>query len=170
MDLDLTYGEKRAPQSIDPWENLAPVSLSTLDGNLASELAALETAAQGGLFRAAARTFTYIWAMDGTGAVKMAMEELALRQPDARFGGYPRRRGYSHPAESKKLGHPTLLNGGEARIAGELAFDELGGRLRWVLNANSGRYCRHKPPTENQLGNVSLIFRQLGIDPIVDMV
>lgn len=106
--------------------------------------------------------------MDGEGKIHIAVEELAVMQAETAYSGYPRRRGYRHPSEDKKLGHPTLLNQKSARIAGELAFDEIDGSLRWVFNANSGRYCRSNPPLAEQVEAVADIFRNFGLDVYVD--
>lgn len=169
--MDDEYGELRPPEKVDRWEkNKRPASLCTLDQNLAQKLTALEALVQDRLFRSSARAKNYLWAMDADGSIRIAVEELAIRQPRASYAGYPRRRGYSHPSEEKKLGHPTLLNSGSARIAGELAFDENleTGKLQWILNANSGRYCKQKPPTEIQIDKVAQLFRNLGVDVEVD--
>lgn len=165
----MKFGSLRLPEKVDEWEkDRTPESLTTFDSELADKLVALEELTKCKLFRASARAQNFIWAMDDAGEIKIAVEELALTMPEASFPGYPRRRGYRHPSEDKKLGHPTLLNGGHARIAGELAFDEDGPILVWVLNANSGRYCRQKPPTLAQLESIADLFRSHGVKVIVD--
>ena len=167
-ELDEKFGEIRHPDRIDEWEDRVPDSLSTLDVDLATSLAELEKLVQCKLLKSAARAKNYIWAMAPDGEIRIAIEELAVQQPEATFSGYPRRRGYKHPSEEKKLGHPTLLQGKGARIAGELAFDELDGRLRWVFNVNSGRYCRARPPSDLQIKQAAERFRELGLDVFVD--
>jgi hypothetical protein len=167
-DLDKTFGRLRNPERIDKWEDRPPESLSNLNRQLADDLIALEKCAQSQLLKFSARTINYLWVVDEAGAIKISVEEIALKPPDAPRAGYPRRRGYRHISEEKKLGHPTLLCGGPARIAGELAFDEISGRLRWMLNANSGRYCRREPPTQEQIDAVATLFRELGVDLEVD--
>jgi hypothetical protein len=62
----------------------------------------------------------------------------------------------------------ALLDGGAARIAGELSFDEFDGALAWVLNANSGRYCRSAPPSKAQIDNVADRLRRKGLTVRVD--
>ncbi|MCY0149774.1 hypothetical protein OEG84_19195 [Hoeflea sp. G2-23] len=169
-DLDETFGVLRGAERIEEWENgRSPLSLSSLDTELAQRLAELSRIVQSNLLKPAARTQSYIWAVTEDGSIKISVEELSIRQPEATFSGYPRRRGYKHPSEDKKLGHPTLLDGQKARIAGELAFDEKEGGLHWVLNASSGRYCRHMPPSEKQIQNVAARFLELGVDVSVDL-
>ncbi|MBY3514194.1 hypothetical protein HFN76_18450 [Rhizobium laguerreae] len=169
-DLNKSYGIPRLPDKVDEWERKrAPASLSDLDGNLAKTLTELALLAQTDLMKSALRAKNYIWAMDETGRIVLAVEELALTAPEAPYTGYPRRRGYRHPSEEKKLGHPTLLGEGHARIAGELAFDEDEEEvLHWVLNANSGRYCKQNPPSKAQVDQVAERFRELGVEVGVD--
>lgn len=170
QSLNSRFGCPRPPEKIETWEREArPVSLTILDETVVKCLLNLEHAAQQPLFRAAAQAQNMIWAMDEAGTVVIAVEELAM-EPDMPMQGFPRRRGYRHPSEEKKLGHPTLLDGAPARIAGELAFDEIDGKLRWVLNANSGRYCRKQPPTREQLNNVCTLLGEHKLNVIVDEI
>jgi hypothetical protein len=169
IDWDKKYGVPRLPERVDKWEaGRSPASLSNLDSGVASDLAAVEKLAQTPLFRHSERAKNYIWAMAVDGSIKIAVEELAPDPVMSDGAGYPRRRGYAHPSEEKKLGHPTLLGGAEARIAGELAFDEFDGELRWVFNVNSGRYCRQQPPSAEQIASAADLFRNLGLDIFVD--
>ncbi|MDD9909326.1 MAG: hypothetical protein OXR62_06495 [Ahrensia sp.] len=170
---DEIYGHLRLPTKIDDWEDRAPASLVRLTGNVGAWLAALEELAQTQLFSAMLRSNTYLWAMDNTDSIWLAVEELAIVQPEAGFMGYPRRRGYSDGVEQKKLGHPTLIREDEtrsARIAGELALDFFNQRCQWVLNANSGRYCADSPPSESQLHAVAEEFLRCGVQVTVDDV
>ncbi|MGE6697145.1 hypothetical protein ACQKH5_05585 [Hyphomonas sp. NPDC076900] len=169
-ELDIQFGTPRTPEKVDDWErDRRPKSLSELNANLAATLCDLDKLAQTSLMRCALSAKSYIWAMDEAGKIVVAVEELAIEEPEGVYSGYPRRRGLRHPSEEKKLGHPTLLNEGSARIAGELAFDEVENNVvTWVINANSGRYCRQKPPEKQQLDNVAARFRELGVSLIVD--
>ncbi|NKK60273.1 hypothetical protein GFM44_30960 [Rhizobium leguminosarum bv. viciae] len=169
-DLNVQFGIPRLPEKVDEWETgRRPESLSDLDKNLAETLCELDKLAQTKLMRYALRAKSYIWAMNEEGKIVVAVEELAIEKPETIYPGYPRRRGLRHPSEDKKLGHPTLIGAGHARIAGELAFDEdENDSLRWVINANSGRYCRQKPPKKEQIDRVADRFRELGVEVIVD--
>ena len=169
QNLDIEFGELRAPEKIMAWEKgRRPNSLCTVDANLLMTLSALRDCAQSQLLKSAAQTQNYLWIMDDNGDIKIAIEEIAILdgKPDTR--GFPRRRGYKHPSEDQKLGHPTLLDGGDARIAGELALDLDGNRLLWVLNANSGRYCKQKPPSKRQVDATAKLIRDMGLDIQVD--
>lgn len=174
IDLDAEFGVPRSPKRIDDWEQAqVPLSRCILDDGVAGVLSGLEKAVQGDLLRPAAQAKNFIWAMDEDGEVIIAVEEIA---PTAYEGqravpkGYPRRKGLEHPVEKRKLGHPTLLGGGDARIAGELAFDmdSSGTRLVWMLNANSGRYCAETPPTTEQIDNIARLFVKRGLTVTVD--
>lgn len=168
--LNTEFGLPRLPEKVDDWEKgRRPESLSDLDGKLAETLRELDKLAQTKLMRYALRAKSYIWAMDESGKIVVAVEELAMAEPETIYPGYPRRRGLKHPSEDKKLGHPTLVEEKHARIAGELAFDEdENDMLRWVINANSGRYCRQNPPKKEQIDRVAERFRELGVDVVVD--
>lgn len=163
MSLDEMYGALREPQRIDAWEvGRQPASLCRLEEPLASILVDHLRVSRSDLFSNAARSVTYLWAMDEGGEIIISVEELA-ETPDGRVvAGYPRRRNYpSHPADEKKLGHPTLLDGGLARVAGEFFIDEVDGNLYWFVNVSSGRYCRLMPPQRDQIDNVLDLFQRL---------
>jgi len=163
------YGVPRLPDKIDEWERgRIPRSLCTLTQDVAEALRVYGRLSEAPLFHAEALAKTYIWAIDPAGELKLALEELAVQEPESKYQGYPRRRGYRHPAEERKLGHPTLLGGGPARIAGELVQDDGTSGPHWVVNANSGRYCKHQSPSERQLGNVAAKFKSFGLDVMVD--
>jgi hypothetical protein len=99
--------------------------------------------------------------MDGDGDIHVAVEELAEMPDGTLVEGYPRRRNFPvHPSEEKKLGHPTLLDAGPARAAGELFLDEKDGNLFWFVNVASGRYCRITPPSAANVSNVVKWFRE----------
>ena len=60
-----------------------------------------------------------------------------------------------------RMGHPAMINGGRARIAGELRHIDGRG---WVLNNISGRYSMGRPELNRQhLANVAAIFEQAGV-------
>ena len=146
-DDDVRYGKIRDASKRDDggcfqeWEKgHEPVSLFMLNSETAAQLTgALELARQAP-FGIALTTIGYIWVMKPDCSIWIAVEELALADGIKRRG-VPKRRNGQHPASEKKLGHPTLVKGGPARIAGELAIEEISGRFRWMINCSSGRYC-----------------------------
>lgn len=150
------------------WEDRAPVSLSILNRNLAQALSELKSVCEHSLLRMVAQSTNYLWAMDVNGDVWIAVEELAVRSLESDTSGLPMLRRILHPSDTKKLGHPTLINSGEARIAGEIAMDAAGGGLRWILNAQSGRYCRENPPSQAQIDNVGKLFQSFGLSVDVE--
>lgn len=163
--LDEKYGILRTPASIQKWEQgIAPVSKVLLDRNLGENLKAYQALSTCPLFGAASRCFLFIWAMDDECNIWIAFEEV-LPPPGVVISGHPRRRGYpSHPAEEKKLGHPTLINCRKARAAGELYLDEGDNdepELVWRVNVGSGRYCRKIPPTVAQCEAIHQRFRMI---------
>lgn len=166
MGLDADFGAIRDPSEIRKWEDRRPDSLAKLDGELGATLMKLLDASRHGLLKYVAQSTNYLWVMDGGGDIWVAVEELAVRY--AHLPGLPMLRRIEHPADTKKLGHPTLVDKGPARIAGELAMDEREGQLVWILNAQSGRYCKKTPPTKLQVDNVVERFASLGMQVTVD--
>ncbi len=170
-NLDFQFGKARIPADIYDWEkNKQPISLCELDEDVGSTLAKLVRIANCTLLRKAARSKGYIWLMDELGKVWIAVEELALLPDGRELTGHPRRRDFPvHPAQEKKLGHPCLVDGKKARIAGELFMDEIDGKLKWHLNDNSGRYCKSNPPRRHQIGNILNHFNGiLGCEIVLD--
>lgn len=163
---DAAYGALRGPSSIQPWENgNVPASKVALSIEIGKQLQSYRDLSGSDLFGSAAICFQFIWAMDANCQIYVAFEEL-WSQPassgEENRTGHPRRRGFpAHPAEEKKLGHPTLLEGGPARAAGELFLDEDGSKLQWYVNVASGRYCRLIPPTQEQCGALHRLFTEM---------
>lgn len=169
-NLDRDFGTMRAPSKVDAWEvDRAPASKTRVDAAVGNGLVAYKDAVQLQLFAHAARCVTYIWVIDADGSVHMSVEELAELPDGTEIMGYPRRRDYPrHPAEEKKLGHPTLVGGNNARVGGELFLDVKGGKLMWFVNVNSGRYCQFAPPSPEQVANVLETFQEL-VEPEVEL-
>ncbi|MDZ7926058.1 MAG: hypothetical protein U5L46_02545 [Agrobacterium sp.] len=88
-------------------ENLE--SISELDETLGAKLAELEKLAQCKLFKFSARAKNYIWAMNETGDIIIAVEELALEKPEASYSGYPRRQGIPPPIRRKETWSPNAF-------------------------------------------------------------
>lgn len=166
-ELDSVFGRLRGPSEVNEWENgRAPHSLVVLDAAVSSALLEYRRVCQASLLIRAAQAFAFIWAMDVQGHIVIACEELsdeALEYDgEVPHQGYPRRRGIgSHPVEKKKLGHPTLVSCGQARVAGELYLDIDEGNLFWFVNCSSGRYCRQVAPSTSQQSAVHQLFMEL---------
>jgi hypothetical protein len=152
------------------WEvGHSPVSLFKLDETTALQMAEALNLAKQAPFGLALTTIGYVWVMDAKQTVWISVEELALADGIKRRG-IPKRRFGQHPALEKKLGHPTLIAGGQARIAGELAIEEISGRFRWVINCSSGRYCYDEAlrPKVHQLINIVGLFKRFGVAVMPD--
>ena len=98
-------------------------------------------------------TVTYIWVIDRSGHLIIAVEE--------NLQGSPR-----HGTENA-LGHPCLVNGQPARMAGELKHDA----GDWYIDGKSGRYgSPHRQPDASRLlANCAALFRRLGLEVKYDM-
>ncbi len=139
-NLDKLYGALQPPAHIKDFERdpsgaavcLRPQSLTSLSPAV---LAGLR------------QDVIYLWVVDRHGDVMIAIEEL--------LDGTPRKPGSAERA----LGHPTLVDGGQARIAGELHWSASEGV--WKLTNKSGRYGR-RPDAGVLLANVAEIFQRQG--------
>src|SRR5262249_15494776 len=89
----------------------------------------------------------YIWAIDKEGHLLIG-EEVKTGTVESN-------------GREQKLGHPTLTEGGPARIGGEIKHVEGKG---WVLNNRSGRFSRHPDRGERRLENAANVFRDLGVE------
>lgn len=91
----------------------------------------------------------YIWAIDEAGELIMGIEAPIGIGPNG---------------EALLLGHPTLMNAGRARIAGELRYSPDRG---WVINNASGRYSAGREPPDalrpEHLRNVAERFERAGL-------
>lgn len=163
MSLDDRFGVPRPPLKIDDWEiGRSPKSSTLLSEDMGRRLAVTARQMDCALLHGVARSVTFLWVMDVVGAVRVCVEELAETPAGSDLEGYPRRRGYpSHPVFEKKLGHPTLVAGEDARIAGELFMDLRSDGFWWYINVKSGRYCRHMPPSGHQLAHILTLFQSL---------
>jgi hypothetical protein len=86
------------------------------------------------------RNKAYLWAIGGDGSVRIA----ELQKKDGK----------------DLVGHPQLLDGGPARLAGELHFDD---RARaWTLDNNSGRYGFYPGTTARNLEAAKTIVAGVG--------
>lgn len=144
------------------------MSLTIMDDAVACALRAFKQAAPSSLLSHAVQRTRFIWAFDKTGQMKIAYEEIAEFSGGRPGNGHTRRFGSPlRPGEEKKLGHPTLLGFGAGRVAGELFLDEIEGRMRWVFNFSSGRYCGSFPPTDAHRTAVQRWFDHWLNEPVV---
>jgi hypothetical protein len=158
--LDQKYGmaiqpepDPRRPNGFDRWEQLPPRSLSMLTPETAKHLEGFMNSVEvawnvGSLFMA--RT-TILWIVDLEGNIRFAIEEYVdgdntTEVSNSMYQDVPYHKTTSpyKPVlpKSTKLGHPSLVSCGEARIGGEILFDSTpeDAVKRWYINAQSGRY------------------------------
>jgi hypothetical protein len=110
------------------------------------------------------RDVIFIWLIDKDGRIVLALEELVI---DSRPLGVPKFQELSKAVAvlREKLGHPSLVQGEPARIAGEIRY------LRatptrtplWIINNISWRYGLYEDRTEAQLKEVAAEFQRRGI-------
>jgi hypothetical protein len=166
QELDDMFGKPKSPTRVYDWEqSKRPLSSGLFDRSVAERLRDFAKSSDFALLKFVARTLTFIWVMDKSGQVHLAVEEIAVLPARMKPQGHPRRRHYPvHPSDDKKLGHPTVLDEGSklARIAGELFldFDETN-NLMWFVNDNSGRYCKNEVPTVQHKANILHFFQGL---------
>ena len=170
-DLDNLYGPVIAAQSggLKSWEVNERLICYELDQASARELAELLSAASSGSigFRVAT-SITLIWVVTVTGTVVFALEETIDLSGTSRR---PRMRGVPLNSSVKPLGHPLLVDGAPARIAGELYLDRSeDGALTWVLTNRSGRYGIHRSRTRTHLENVADVFRRYKLPIVTDFI
>lgn len=175
QDFDSLYGKAMPPVSVGlsgaavyAWEtdNL-PKSLTVLTEKNANFFKQLLDSVVNGfrINETAYRGVRILWLVKEDGAIVFAIEELVNEQLQA--SGIP-----SHlliradPAYGKKLGHPSLVHGGSARIAGEIYYSSE--RLKWFINGSSGRYSLTQGRSEENLSNVAELFKKFGIEFEID--
>ena len=137
---DNTFGAPKKPKMVKDWEK-------NPDGTVVRNPTVQEVKPGSApkLDPSKAKDPGYIWLIDENGRMYVAEEVQVGAAPD----GYP-----------KKLGHPTLVEGRDARIGGELKLTESG----WEMNNKSGRYSNHPDRTSSQLENAINMMRESGLD------
>jgi hypothetical protein len=137
VDLDTTLGDLRRPADpgVKPWEQVNGQIIRN------PELQILQPGQQAQPLEKGKK---YIWAIDKEGNLRIGIE--------------------AEVAPGKRLGHPTLLEDGKARVGGEIKFNEQ--TKEWRINDESGRYSRGRENKErNQiLENVKSIFGEANLD------
>lgn len=168
-ELDDRFGPVITPQNgLKSWERSEQLLCYDLNQASAKQLSGLlYTAKEGGMLLNVAIAVTVIWAVTRDGDMVFALEETIVEGGTSRG---PRMRGIPLNGNVKPLGHPLLVNGAGARIAGELYLDHTNGEgdLIWVLNNRSGRYGMHKSRTREHLQNAAELLRRYGLDVQTD--
>ncbi|MBN8197664.1 hypothetical protein [Thalassospira povalilytica] len=164
-DLDTEYGPLLSPNRVDSAERrLKPLSLHELNSGSATLLEKMMATSVEGL-KVSSYVFSelpILWIVDKNGKLWFALEEIVLDATD-KFR-YPKPSKLDVPNEHSKLGHPSLVNAEEARIAGEMLFDIRAEPPNWYLTNASGRYGLHKTRNENHLLSVVKLFQKYGIE------
>lgn len=167
MSLDFEYGPAipaqpriwaRGRQPYDDWERHPPRSLTRLDDRTAPPLKrAMEDIAAGWrIGEVLVKDVSFIWLVDISGQIWIAVEELVVGGQSL---GVPKLR----HTKADKLGHPALVNCGNARIAGEIICDFDPDPPEWLINNLSARYGTHRSRTDLHLQNVAKVFARFGI-------
>jgi len=99
--------------------------------------------------------------IDSSGDLWFALEEMVQIETGKFL--FPRIPEAPMAPEHRRLGHPALVKGANARIAGEILFDIRADIPGWVITNGSGRYGIRDGRTPAQLSNVSQKFSGYGI-------
>ena len=159
-ELDRVYGVVRQPRYVDAHERTTqPLSRFRLQGNDRHLLEFLNMAfSDHAVDYLLYQSVFFLWLISENGDIILAYEEFFPNNSDYRA---PRQRDCPVPSGRRRLGHPTLVNGGPGRIGGELLFDDRD--RRWVLTNRSGRYGTGPDRTEQHLRNVAQKFEESDI-------
>ena len=145
-ELDAKFGSAKPPVEVKAWEK-------NTDGSVVRNPTVREVkpGADLQLNPENPKNPQYIWLIDENGKMFIAEEVPHGVRPNGEPG---------------RLGHPTLIDGKNARIGGELSFTEEG----WVMNNKSGRYSGHDDRGAEQLNNAAAMMRESGIDVVVNFL
>ena len=173
-ELDELFGPVLPPQNggVRHWESHASVKCYELNQASARDLSDfLALAMNGELGLQLMQAITMLWVVNNDGDVIFAMEQTIASEGTLRR---PRMRGTPLGSSVKSLGHPLLVNGGSARISGELYIDDSedpdSSDLTWILNNKSGRYGVHKTRKSEHLENVAALFRRYQVPVETDFM
>ncbi len=108
-----------------------------------------------------------LWIMDECGDIHFAVEEVVDSRGNLAF---PLPFQVDIPFGKSKLGHPALVRGANARIAGEIYFDMNASPATWTISNKSGRYGLRKTTVLSHLENVAKIFNGYGIPMDVEFI
>lgn len=171
MSLDDEYGElvdAAAPwgrKAVEDWErDHFPKSLSTLTDSTAAQLKTLmdNVARACRIDQFLVLDVIILWVVNQYGDIIFAVEEAVS---DGLPLDVPRHRRAEHKIGKDKLGHPALVAGRQARVAGEIYY-EIRQNI-WVINMESGRYCLTCERKREHLENVRNRFAHYDIGLVI---
>lgn len=162
--LDNDFGLALPPdRNVSPAEKrYSPSSLQKLDSSSGARLKALMDEVSNGITfpKITFWSISILWIMDEFGEIYFSVEEIVNSK-----GGFVALLQQDNvvPPGKSKLGHPSLISGANARIAGEIYFDLRANSPAWTISNCSGRYGLRKTTQKKHLENVSKIFSKHGI-------
>lgn len=158
--LDLVFGPCISGKRKVSEQNVEPPRLHDLDGETCKWLEEIRKLATTNMIVQRLLTnMTILWVVVADGAVRFCIEHAYEQSsPHRRF---PRPRETDDKSVLQPLGHPTLTDDDNARIAGELYLEQSGEAMVWVLSNKSARYGVGR--THEHLENVCARFSQLGL-------
>ena len=166
--LEDFFGSLMEAGTVDQIEkDMSPASLTELSDATAPIISQyMETAIKGlKITQVAHDMLPILWVLDRDGRIHLALEEVY----EDSGGGccFPLARGVKVPNGFRKLGHPSLIEGGSkvARIGGELLYDPDPdfGVEGWIITNGSGRFGYGEHRVEKHLRNVADVFEAYGI-------
>lgn len=168
-ELDQLFGPAIPPQRpTTGWEEgNTPLSLTRLTAESAAPLGQLLQSISSGwrLGQIWLNDTIIIWIVSREGGIFFAIEELVLSGLPV---GVPKHQRMALTSDGDKLGHPSLVRCENARIGGEIYFDQT--IESWVINNRSGRYGAHPSRNRQQLERVANRFSEHGINLSVEFV
>lgn len=165
-DLSLRFGDAVPPAYFDNIEKFkAPDSKQLLDGASSRLLKSyLESVEQGLLFpQVVHQTAIILWLIDEGGNCWFCIEEMY--KADARNTVFPRLNEIEYPKGYEKLGHPSLISAGRARIGGEILLvrEADSEAYHWTISNKSGRYGIRDDISAENLQNASDLFASFDV-------
>jgi hypothetical protein len=173
-NLDVLFGNLRRPKSdparpegFDIWEKMTPATFQILQSKNGDVVLKnwLQVEPHTTIVRSVVCQIAILWAVTETGMIVYALEEAIdpksfnLPTVVAPFLRTPVKQ-----KTRERLGHPSLVDCGPARISGEIIYEKnTDGNFGWQLNNSSGRYGYGPDRTEEHLQNVKKEFENYGI-------
>lgn len=169
-DLDDLYGILVEPNHCTDEERMmVPSSYTALSEATAPALKLMMEAATKGseIVRGVFSQAMILWVIDEQGTIRLGLEEVFSSSTKQLLR--PRLKKQSLAPGEVRIGHPSLVRGGPARIGGELLFDR-GSTVfpeGWYLTNGSGRFGTIEGRTVVHLNNACSLFArfELGVKP-----